>query len=85
VLDVIRERLPDSQQWHHESARDEAITTADALRQVAMAISCALDCQAARVIRALTCELGDDPDLTRQIDERFTPHDVTPGGALVRG
>lgn len=71
VLDALCARLPSPEQCGVSAHLDDSITTFDALRQVARAISAVLSSPAGDVMRAIKCEAVTDPELARTIDENF--------------
>lgn len=71
VLDSLAERLPTPEQCGLGSVQYHDMTTADALRQVAGAITRVLHSPAGDVMRSIKCESAADPELARAIDERF--------------
>jgi AcrR family transcriptional regulator len=71
VLDALCARLPAPELCGPACDLDEGLTTADALRQVARAINAILSSPAGDAIRAVKCEAAADPQLAREIDERF--------------
>lgn len=71
VLDTLCERLPTAEQCGWEPYIDDSVTTADALRKVAHAISNVLRSPAGDAMRTIKCEAAADPELARAIDDRF--------------
>jgi AcrR family transcriptional regulator len=71
VLDSLCAGLPRPEQCGLASELYEGMTTADALRQVARAINGILSSPAGDAIRSVKCEAAADPELAREIDERF--------------
>jgi AcrR family transcriptional regulator len=71
VLDALCDQLPTAQQCGFELTFDDSISTADALRQVATAITGVLNSPAGFAMRAIKCESTSDPELARAIDDRF--------------
>jgi AcrR family transcriptional regulator len=71
VLDALVERLPSAADCGIEAHWDDSVTTADALRGIACAISQVLHSPAGDAMRAIKCEAMSDPELARMIDERF--------------
>jgi AcrR family transcriptional regulator len=71
VLDALCSGLPTPQQCGFAPVLDESVTTADALREVAHAISQVLSSPAGAAMRAIKCEAVTDPELARAIDDRF--------------
>ena len=71
VLDALCAGLPTVQQCGLASGLNKDMTTADALRQVARAITRVLNSPAGAAMRAVKCEAATDPELAREIDERF--------------
>jgi AcrR family transcriptional regulator len=75
VLDALCAGLPTPQECGitggpgHEP--DHETSTADALRDVARAISRVLSSPAGDAMRAVKCEAAVDPELAREVDERF--------------
>ena len=72
ILDAVCSQLPTPVDCGLEMADiPDDLTTADALRGVARAISQVILSPAGDVIRSIKCEAVSDPDLARAIDERF--------------
>ena len=71
VLDTLCDQLPSAQQCGLELDFADSVSTADALRQVAQAITGVLASPAGRAMRAIKCEAISDPELARAIDDRF--------------
>jgi AcrR family transcriptional regulator len=71
VLDALCSGLPTPQQCGLVPVLDDTMSTADALRQVARAISQVLSSPAGDAMRAIKCEAVTDPELARAIDDRF--------------
>jgi AcrR family transcriptional regulator len=71
VMDTLCDRLPTPAQCGLERIFDDSVTTADALREVARAISRTLASPAGCAMRAIKCEAAADPELARAIDDRF--------------
>jgi AcrR family transcriptional regulator len=71
VLDALCAGLPTPQQCGISGAMYQGMTTADALREVARAITRVLTSPAGDAMRAVKCEAAADPELAREIDERF--------------
>lgn len=71
VLDSLCAGLPSPQQCGLGMGQYDELSTADALRQVARAISRVLSSPAGDAMRAVKCEATTDPELAREIDERF--------------
>jgi AcrR family transcriptional regulator len=71
VLDSLCAGLPTAEQCGLSSELYEGLTTADALRQVARAINGILSSPAGDAMRSVKCEAAADPELAREIDERF--------------
>lgn len=72
ILDAVCSQLPAPEQcgFGPEELSDD-VSTADALRQVARAISRVMASPAGDVVRAIKCEAVSDPELARAIDDRF--------------
>jgi AcrR family transcriptional regulator len=71
VLDALVDRLPSPADCGIQPVWDESMTTADALRQIANAVSQVLHSPAGDAMRAIKCEAFSDPELARMIDDRF--------------
>jgi AcrR family transcriptional regulator len=71
VLDALCGGLPTPKQCGFEPILDDSMTTEDALRQVARAITQVLSSPAGDAMRAIKCEAVADPELARTIDDRF--------------
>jgi len=71
VLDSLCAGLPEPAQCGVADDLYKDISTADALRQVARAITEVLNSPAGAAMRAVKCEATSDPELAREIDERF--------------
>lgn len=71
VLDAMCLALPTAEQCGIQCDLGGDISTADALRQLARAISAVLGSPAGDAMRAIKCEAVVDPELARAIDERF--------------
>lgn len=71
MLDAINSHLPAPAQCGFPTELADDITTADALRGIASAISTLLDSPAGDVMRAVKCEAATDPELARAIDDQF--------------
>jgi len=71
VLDTLVQRLPTAEQCGLQQQYDDSVTTADALRQIACAITEILASPAGDAMRSIKCEAYSDPELARAIDERF--------------
>jgi AcrR family transcriptional regulator len=71
VLDSLCAGLPTARECGLASELYGEMSTADALRQVARAINGILSSPAGDAIRAVKCEAAADPELAREIDERF--------------
>jgi AcrR family transcriptional regulator len=71
MLDAITAHLPAPAQCGFPTELPDDVTTADALRAIAGAISTVLDSPAGDVMRAVKCEAVTDPELARAIDEQF--------------
>lgn len=71
VLDAMCVALPTPEQCGIRCDLASDLTTADALRQLARAISAVLASPAGAAMRAIKCEAVVDPELARAIDERF--------------
>jgi AcrR family transcriptional regulator len=72
ILDAVCSQLPMPVECGLDMVDiPDELTTADALRGVAHAISSVIASPAGDVIRAIKCEAVTDPGLARAIDERF--------------
>ncbi|MDP9115858.1 MAG: TetR/AcrR family transcriptional regulator [Actinomycetota bacterium] len=71
VLDALCDQLPTAEQCGLQQVYDDSITTEDALRSVARAISAVLNSPAGDAMRSIKCEAAADPELARAIDDRF--------------
>ena len=71
MLDAITAHLPEPAQCGFPTVLADDVTTADALRSIAGAISTILDSPAGDVMRAVKCEAVTDPELARAIDDQF--------------
>ncbi len=71
VLDALCERMPTAEQCGLVPDLDDSVTTADALRSVARTIAGVLNSPTGRAMRAIKCEAFSDPELAREIDDRF--------------
>jgi AcrR family transcriptional regulator len=71
ALDAILSRLPTPEQCGIVPCLPDDVTTVQALRGVARAITRVLKSPAGDVMRAIKCEAAADPDLAKVIDERF--------------
>jgi AcrR family transcriptional regulator len=71
VLDAMLERVPTPQDCGIDVDIPDSVTTADALRNVARAISTILQSPAGDAMRAIKCEALVDPELAQLIDDRF--------------
>jgi AcrR family transcriptional regulator len=72
ILDAVCSQLPTPEDCGLEMADiPEGLTTADAFRGVARAISQVIASPAGDVVRAIKCEAVTDPELARAIDDRF--------------
>ena len=71
VLDSLCAGLPSPDQCGLGFRDYKDISTGDALRQVARAITQVLNSPAGAAMRAVKCESVTDPELAREIDERF--------------
>ena len=86
VLDALCAGLPTPEQLGLACELYEGLTTVDALHQVARAITRILCSPAGDAIRAVKCEAAADPELAREIDERFqAPRRAALLGLLQRG
>lgn len=86
VLDSLAGRLPTPQECGLGSVQYHDMTTADALRQAAGAITRVLASPAGDAMRSIKCESASDPELAREIDERFhTPRRAAMLELLQRG
>lgn len=71
MLDAITIHLPAPAQCGFPTEMTDDLTTVDALRAIAGAISTVLDSPAGDVMRAVKCEAATDPELARAIDDQF--------------
>lgn len=71
VLDALCAQLPTPAECGLEMQLPESMTTAEALRMIARRISEILASPDGAVMRAVKCEAVTDPDLAREIDDRF--------------
>lgn len=71
VTDALCAELPTPAQCGLDFVLDDAITTADALRNVARNIARVITSPAGDAIRAIKCEAAADPELAQLIDDRF--------------
>jgi AcrR family transcriptional regulator len=71
VLDSLCAGLPTAEQCGLGLVRSDDMSTADALREMARAITDLLNSPAGAAIRAVKCEAVADPELAREVDERF--------------
>jgi AcrR family transcriptional regulator len=71
MLDAVCLHLPTPQDCGFDVELSDSITTADALRGVARAITAVIASPAGDVVRAIKCEAVTDPELARAIDDRF--------------
>jgi len=71
LLDAINARLPTPEQCGFPVQLTDDITTEDALRGIAQAITQTLASPAGDVMRAIKCEAAGDPELARAIDDQF--------------
>lgn len=71
LLEAVSSRLPTPAQCGFPVELPEDVTTAQALRQVACAITQVLHSPAGDVMRAVKCEAASDPELARAIDDQF--------------
>ncbi|PZS15494.1 MAG: TetR family transcriptional regulator [Pseudonocardiales bacterium] len=71
VLDALCAALPSPQQCGIAPDNYKDMSTADALRQVARAITLTLSSPAGAAMRAVKFEAASDPELAREVDERF--------------
>jgi AcrR family transcriptional regulator len=71
VMDAMCAALPTAEQCGISLDVPDSVTTADALRQVARAITAILTSPAGDAMRSIKCEAAADPDLAALIDERF--------------
>jgi AcrR family transcriptional regulator len=70
LLDAVCSQLPTPQECGMTDLAQD-VTTADALRAVARAISSVMSSPAGDVMRAIKCEALVHPELARAVDERF--------------
>ena len=86
MLDSLCAGLPSPDQCGLGFRDYKDISTGDALRQVARAITQVLNSPAGAAMRAVKCESVTDPELAREIDERFqAPRRVAMLALLQRG
>ena len=86
VLDALCERMPTAEQCGLVPDFDESVTTAEALRGIARTIAGVLNSPSGRAMRAIKCEAFSDPELAREIDDRFqAPRRAALLGLLQRG
>lgn len=86
MLDAISSHLPSPGECGFPLVLTDDVTTADALRMIAQAITQTLRSPAGDVMRAIKCEAVSDPELARAIDERFqAPRRAALLGLLERG
>ncbi len=71
MLDAVCAHLPSATDCGIATEIPEQMTTEEALRGVARAISRVISSPAGEVVRAIKCEAVNDPELARAIDERF--------------
>ncbi|MGH8861298.1 MAG: TetR/AcrR family transcriptional regulator [Jatrophihabitantaceae bacterium] len=71
MLDAVNSQLPTPAQCGFPIEVPDDLSTADALRRVAQAITALLDSPAGDVMRSIKCEAATDPDLARAIDDQF--------------
>lgn len=71
LFDAVNSRLPTPAQCGIPVELPDNVTTADALRNVACAITQVLNSPAGDVMRAVKCEAASDPELARAIDDQF--------------
>ena len=71
VLDAMLERVPTPKDCGLDVVLPDSVTTADALRTVARAISGILQSPAGDAMRSIKCEALADPELARLIDDQF--------------
>jgi AcrR family transcriptional regulator len=71
MLDAVCLYLPTPQDCGFQPDLPDTLTTADALRGVARAITQVISSPAGDVMRAIKCEAVSDPELARAIDDRF--------------
>lgn len=71
VLDAMLERVPTPKDCGLDVVLPDSVTTADALRTVASAISGILQSPAGDAMRSIKCEALADPELARLIDDQF--------------
>jgi AcrR family transcriptional regulator len=72
ILDAVCSQLPTPEACGLEMTDiPDDLTTADAFRGVARAISKVIASPAGDVVRAIKCEAVTDPELARAIDDRF--------------
>lgn len=71
VMDAMLDRLPTAEQCGVVIEIDDALTTREALLQVAEAIARVITGPAGDAIRAIKCEALTDPELAQLIDDRF--------------
>jgi AcrR family transcriptional regulator len=86
VADAIATRMPTPAQCGLQPVIDDSVSTLDALRQIAAAISGVLASPAGQAMRAIKCEALADPELARAIDDQFQgPRRAALLGLLRRG
>lgn len=86
VLDALCERMPTAEQCGLIPEFDDSVTTAEALRGIARTIAGVLNSPSGRAMRAIKCEAFSDPELAREIDDRFqAPRRAALLGLLQRG
>jgi AcrR family transcriptional regulator len=71
VMDALERRLPTPEQCGVVVEIDDSMTTVQALREVAEAITSVITSPAGDVMRSIKCEAMADPELARLVDERF--------------
>jgi AcrR family transcriptional regulator len=71
VMDALLRRLPTPEQCGLIADVDDSLTTVQALRQVAEAITSVIMSPAGDAMRSVKCEAMADPELARLVDERF--------------
>ena len=71
VMDALSRRLPTPEQCGVVVEMDDSVTTVQALRQIADAITAVITSPAGDAMRSIKCEAMADPELARLVDERF--------------
>ncbi len=71
VMDALERRLPTPEQCGVVVEIADSMTTVQALREVAEAITSVITSPAGDAMRSIKCEAMADPELARLVDERF--------------